>query len=216
MNVRAAIFDVDGTLLDTAPGVEQAVRFAERELGLEPLPETELRKFVGPPPREMYRRLYGLSDSDALRATELHRKFGREEGLFHSRPYPGMPAALQRLSGAGVKLGVATLKIQDVAERILEYHGLRAQFSAVVGVDAGESRTKRQTILLALEAMGERPGNAVMIGDSAYDAEGAQAAGVGFVGVLYGYGFRREAEILRTPGAKCARSAQEIVEEILQ
>ena len=56
----------------------------------------------------------------------------------------------------------------------------------------------------------------VMIGDSAYDAEGAQAAGVGFVGVLYGYGFRREAEILRTPGAKCARSAQEIVEEILQ
>jgi len=216
MNVRCVLFDVDGTLLDTAPGVEAAVRYAEGKMGLSPIAQAELRKFVGPPPREMYQKIYALCEKDARAAAEHHRLFGRETGLYQSKPYPGMVNALAEFARAGLLMGVATLKAQDVAERILRHHEMDGYFSTVVGVDAGENRTKKETILLALANMGQKSENAVMVGDSFYDAEGAALAGTKFIGVTYGYGFSGTDEVLRFAGAKAARNIEDIIKEVLQ
>lgn len=200
---KAILFDIDGTLLDTAPGVISSARHAIREMGFAPLPEAALRKFVGPPPRETYRALCQANEEQALRAALLHRQYGRERGLYDSRPYPGIPELVEALWRAGAKLGAATLKAQDVAEKILEHHALRRYLGAVVGVDAGETRTKADTIHLALQALGASPGEAVLVGDSEYDRAGAHLAGVQFAGVSWGYGFPPG-----TPGM--ARDAEEL------
>ena len=183
------LFDIDGTLLDTAPGVMEAARFAIGEMGFAALPDEVLRRFVGPPPVESYQKFCGATEEQAHRAAVFHRQYGREKGLYASRPYPGMARLLEELEESGARLGVATLKAQDVAERILEYHGFKARFGAIVGVDATETRTKRRTIELALEQLGSRASEAVLIGDIEYDREGASQAGVAFLGVDWGYGF---------------------------
>ena len=186
---EAIIFDLDGTLLDTSAGIFHSVRYAEKELGLTPIPETELKRFVGPPPKEMYREIYGLDDPTALTAAKKHREYGSARAIYEAEVYEGMEDVLGRLRQKGFKLGVATLKKQNIAEAVLKNFSLYGYFDTIVGMDEEESYTKSMTIRKAMENMCVR--QAVVVGDSPYDFEGAQASNTDFIGVLYGFGFRR-------------------------
>lgn len=181
------IFDLDGTLLDTSPGIFGSVRYAEKVMGLKPIADCELRKFVGPPPKEMYKKIYGLSDEDAMTATKAHRKYGVEKAVFQAEIYSGMKETLEKLKTCGFKLAVATLKKQNIAEIVLKNFGMYDFFDVVVGIDELESLTKAQTIEICLSKTNSE--FAVMVGDSEYDFKGAVEAKVDFIGVLYGFGF---------------------------
>ena len=74
--MKMVVFDLDGTLLDTSPGIFNSVRYAEKELGLVPVREEELKKFLGPPPKEMYKKIHGLDEKTALMAVRKHREYG--------------------------------------------------------------------------------------------------------------------------------------------
>ena len=190
MQYNMVIFDLDGTLLDTSPGIFGSVRYAEQQLNLKPIADSDLKKFVGPPPKDMYKKIYNLSEHDAIRATEAHRKYGMEQAIYEARLYDGIPEVLDELKRRNYKLSVATLKKQKIAEVILKRFALANYFDVIVGMDEEENFTKKITICNAMEYTGTS--KAVMVGDSEYDYHGAVSAGVDFIGVLYGFGFKKD------------------------
>lgn len=181
------IFDLDGTLLDTSAGIFNSVRFAEKQMGFAPVPDEALRRFVGPPPKKMYRQMYGVDEETALKATMYHRQYSREKAIYEACIYVGVQETLEELKRRGYKLAVATLKGQKIAEIILDRFGLAGRFDAIVGMDEAESLTKCKAIQCAIEGT-QTVGAALMVGDSDNDALGAEEAGVDFVGVTYGFG----------------------------
>lgn len=187
-NYELILFDLDGTLLDTSPGIFNSVRYAESQLGLTPIPDAQLKDFVGPPPKSMYMQIYGLDENRALLAAQKHREYGRTKAIFEAKVYPGIIELLSYLKNQGYKLGVATLKSQSIAETILTHYDIAHFFDVVIGMDAQETLTKCRTIQLAVNRM-HTSGDAILIGDSQYDYDGAREAGIDFLGVLYGFGF---------------------------
>jgi phosphoglycolate phosphatase len=185
---KMIIFDLDGTLLDTSIGIYNSVRYAEKKLGLKPILDSDLKKFVGPPPKNMYMELYGLNQGTAGNAVRLHREYGKNQGLYEAHLYPNIVDVLSRLKDEGCITAVATLKNQHIAERILEYFDLKKYFEVIIGMDDEETYTKGIVIQKAIEKV-NRTGDIVMVGDSQYDWEGASEVGIDFIGVLYGFGF---------------------------
>lgn len=181
------LFDLDGTLLDTSAGIFGSVRYAEQAMGFTPVAQEQLRLFVGPPPMQMYQQIYGADAETAAKATAYHRQYSREKAIYEATVYPGMIETLTALQQQGYKLGVATLKGQKIAEKVLKVHGLSGFFQVIVGMDEGESFTKCKTIQVAM-AQTNTTGKALMVGDSEYDYVGACEASVDFLGVTYGFG----------------------------
>lgn len=188
MKYELMIFDLDGTLLDTSLGIFNSVRYAERKMRFAPISDEKLREFVGPPPKEMYKKMYGADEDTALQAARYHREYGRTKAIYEASIYLGMESTLKILKDSGMKLAVATLKSQKIAESILSNFELLQYFDLVVGMDESESMTKCQLILKVIEET-KTTGKVVMIGDSQYDLDGAEEAGVDFIAVLYGFGF---------------------------
>ena len=182
------IFDLDGTLLDTSQGIFNSVRYAENKMGLRPVSDDVLRTFLGPPPQKMYSKIYGLNEKEAFMAAKLHREYGLKKAINEAVVYPNILDTLNFIGEEGYKLAVATLKSQNIAEKILSNYELLGYFDCVVGMDAYESMTKEQTISKAVLDT-ETKGEAVMVGDSIIDMIGAELAGADFIGALYGFGF---------------------------
>ena len=193
------IFDLDGTLLDTSEGIFNSVRYTEKRLNLPKLPTDKLREFVGPPPKEMYKRFYNISEEDACEAVRLHREYGRTQAIYEAVPYPGAESVLKTLKKAGYKLFVATLKSQSLARDILKNFRILEYFDKVVGMDPEETRTKKDTLTLILNDFGNPAEKAVLVGDTIYDAVGAKDAGIDFIAVLYGFGFKDETDVEQIP-----------------
>ena len=181
------IFDLDGTLIDTSPGIYGSVRYAESRMGLKPVDDSLLSQFVGPPPKETYMRLYGLSEEKALDAARFHREYGMEKAIYEAEVYEGIPETLSSIRDRGYSIAVSTLKGQIIADRMLRLYELYNFFDVIVGMDMKESLTKRDTIKIAMKHVGAV--KAIMIGDSTYDYNGAKEAGTDFIGVTYGFGF---------------------------
>ena len=190
-NYETVIFDLDGTLLDTSPGIFNSVRFAEQQLGFAPIPDDQLRVFVGPPPKQMYQKVYGVDEETAAKATAFHRQYSREKAIYEATVYPGMKETLTALKQQGYKLAVATLKGHKIAEKVLQIHGMADFFDSIVGMDEAESFTKCKTIQVAMEET-DTTGKVLMVGDSEYDYIGACEAKVDFLGAVYGFGIAAE------------------------
>lgn len=183
------LFDLDGTLLDTSQGIFNSVRYAEKEMGFTPISEECLVEFVGPPPKMMYMKMYDISEEIAFLAVQQHRKYAKEKAIYEATIYPGIMELLERLKKEGYKLGVATLKAQGIAKKILDYFQIAQYFNVIVGMNEKESLSKKDTIQIAIETTNTTD-ETLMIGDSLYDYEGAVKGGVKFLGVLYGFGFK--------------------------
>ena len=205
------IFDLDGTLLDTSKGIFNSVRYAENQMGFTKINDELLKRFVGPPPKLMYMKQYGIDEETALKAAKKHREYGRTKAVFEAEVYEGMEDVLNKLKSNGYKLAVATLKSQAIAETVLENFGLEKYFDCIVGMDVNETLTKSMTIKLAMQNT-EICDKAVMIGDSPYDYEGALEANVDFIGVTYGFGFEdKEASNYEFDVAKTSRDILDLV-----
>ena len=183
------LFDLDGTLLDTSTGIYNSVRFVEKQMKLKKIPEERLQEFVGPPPKKMYMEVYGLDEASALQAARYHREYGRTKAIYEAKAYPGIVWTLQQLNLLGFKLGVATLKSQEIAEEVLRLNGMLELFGCIAGMDQDETRKKVDTIHIA--QLDTDAKTTVLVGDSFYDYEGAVAAGIDFIGALYGFGFKK-------------------------
>ena len=190
---KAVIMDLDGTLIDTAPGIIRCAKDVLIRMGAPVPPDGEFTKFIGPPLPECFRLVTGRDKAFCLEAAEYYKAMFGPEYILWFRLYPGMLQLLQRCRDEGILLAVATNKQPVHMNSSLEHFGIREFFSAAEGQDLYSTLTKSQIIDRTLEAMGiADPGSALMVGDSWYDYEGAQGSGTDFAAALYGYGFTGE------------------------
>ena len=196
MKYTHLLFDLDGTLFDTAPGVMASVRHALGRMG-RPIPDDViLKKFIGPPLHEGFMEYCGMTADEAVTARVRYREYYENGGMLECTPYEGIADTLCRLREAGYILAVATSKPEVFAKKILAHFGMDRYFTYIAGSTLTEARTKKTEVIeYALESLGNPPPTVcLMIGDRVYDIEGAHAFGMPACGVFYGFGTREEIE----------------------
>jgi phosphoglycolate phosphatase len=190
------LFDLDGTLSDSAVGITKSVQHALAHFGIQVQDLDELHKFIGPPLRASFEAFYGFTAEQAETAVKIYREAYTKTGIHENTLYPGIPGMLQGLKAAGKNLLVATTKPAIYARQILARFGLEQYFVFLSGAELDGSRDeKAELIRYAFEHVsGMTKDNAVMVGDRNQDIWGAKAAGIRSIGVLYGFGNRQELE----------------------
>jgi phosphoglycolate phosphatase len=187
---RNFLFDLDGTLVDSQRGiVEAAAQAVAAVLPGRPIPD--LRPFIGPPIREIFRRSLGIDDPVLLaRLTARYRSAYDEEGYKFATLYDGVGAVLRTLADRRLSCCIVTNKPIVPTERMLVHLGIRAFFSDVAAPDSEQPHfdSKAQMVRALLERAGLLREDSVLIGDSEDDAQAAFETGISFMAVAYGYG----------------------------
>jgi phosphoglycolate phosphatase len=196
---RTVLFDLDGTLTDSRPGILRSTRHALRRLnettgGAAPIPEeSALDHMIGPPLRDTFAKMVGPKLVEAM--IGFYRERYQETGLFENTVYEGVPEALAALRNAGYRLFVATSKNEADARRILDHFALSQYFAEIYGAQNDGGRAIKSELigyLLEREGVKAKADEVAMIGDRKYDVLGAKAVGVLAMGALWGYGDRAE------------------------
>lgn len=188
-----AIFDLDGTLVDTAADLVSSLNFTIAAAGLAPVTYDDLTHLVGQGARVMIKRAFALREAELPEAEidPLYDRFiahYRAEMPGESRPYPGIVKALNALSQAGVTLAVCTNKTEILAVPLLDKLGLTSYFKAITCGDTFEFRKPdARHILGTIEKAGGDPDRTIMVGDSINDILAAKNANVPSIGVTFGY-----------------------------
>jgi phosphoglycolate phosphatase len=187
--LRAVLFDLDGTLLDTAPDMVGALNALRREHSLAPLPYEAIRSVVSHGAARIVKA--GFADADPETLLRLQQRFleiyrgalSRETRLF-----PGMDAVLQALAGWQIKCGIVTNKPAWLTEPLLVELGLRARFACVVSGDTLAERKPHPLPLLHAAALAEvTPGECIYVGDAERDVQAAHSASMPALVANYGY-----------------------------
>jgi phosphoglycolate phosphatase len=196
MTRPVALFDLDGTLVESAPGIIANVRHAMSVIGRPLDPAEDLTWVVGPPLSDIFARLLAPFGGEGVaEAFASYRATYDTVGMFESSVYPGIVAALDEFAGAGWQLFVATSKPAAVARRMLTHFGLADRFAAIYGsVADGTLAHKPDLLRYVIDTQGLTLGHTVMIGDRGFDISGAHANDLRAVGVLWGYGGLEELE----------------------
>ncbi len=188
------LFDLDGTLTNSMPGIFGCIRYALTTLGREIPDDTALKSFLGPPLFHSFRTVCGLSEEESDTAVRLYRERYSDVMISENSLYDGVSDMLKRLSDAGVSIAMATSKPQKYAEKIADGFGIARYFAAIIGASPDDKQCgKAHLIERALAAAGasDKQG-AVMVGDRRYDIEGAVTCGIHSIGAVYGYGSKEE------------------------
>ena len=200
MTQSTILLDLDGTLVDSLPGIEASCRAALAALGHVPPPDLDIAALIGPPIEDIVHVLLApYRDDRVVECVAAYRADYGARGLLASHPYPGVAAALDAMRGAGAQLILATSKRREFAERILAHLGFGVRFAGIHGSEPGGALDHKPELIAHIIARhGLDPARCVMVGDRRYDISGAHANGMRALGVLWGYGSRDE---LETAGA---------------
>ena len=206
MRYRAVFFDLDGTVTDSAPGILGSMQEALKAFGRYPDRE-ELRKYVGPPLRQMFADY--LPAHQVEEGVRLYREIYRGGRLFDAKIYDGIPQLLHRLMQAGIFVALATAKPKKTAEIFLAHFGLADRFDWIGGTEEEIGILDKTAVIRKnISQGGFAPSDCLMVGDRQDDLEGAAAAGIDAIGVLYGYGSREE--LLACPHLALVESPDEV------
>jgi phosphoglycolate phosphatase len=187
------LFDLDGTLTDSRPGIISCMRHALGVMGL-PVPEEHaLLRFIGPPTHDAFRELLSSSDPELnARAIGIYRERYAKLGLFENSVYPGVAEGLSALGQAGAKLYVCTSKPEVFANQIIDHFELRPYFAHVYGSELNGERSNKGDLIAHVLTLEGLTSDAWMIGDRLHDIRGAKLNALRSAGVLWGYGSREE------------------------
>lgn len=196
-NYSAVLFDLDGTIVDSAPGITASLAKTLAELNAPIQTPAELLRWVGPPILDSFRDLGGFDAEESQRALEVYRRHYLAEGVFDATVYEGIPEVLRAISEAGIPLSLATSKPETPATLVLEHYGLAHYFDELTGASDDETRSAKADVvaeaLRRLAADGFDLARPVMVGDRVHDIHGAAAHGVPTIFVTWGYGAPEEA-----------------------
>ncbi len=193
MSAATLVFDLDGTLIDTAPDLIDTLNVLFAREGLPPVPYDVARNLIGGGARAMITR--GIeAEGRSIDTAKLERMFGEfiahyaEHIADRSRPFPGVADALDELAAAGFRFAICTNKLERLSLRLLDALKLTHRFAAICGQDTfGVQKPDPEVLRRTIAAAGGSPQRAVMIGDSATDIRTARAAGVPVIAVDFGY-----------------------------
>ncbi len=190
------LFDLDGTLTASAPGIIKSIRYAFEKLDYPSPDDNEMRKFLGPPLTYSYREFCGFDEDTVARGVSLYREYYSERGIYDTSLFDGMRELLQSLKDSGRNLFVATSKPELFAKRIVSSLDIDKYFTAVAGSTLDEDRCSKAQVIdyLLRNCNITDKSTCIMVGDRKYDVVGANENGIKTVGVLFGYGSRKEFE----------------------
>ena len=196
VEARSVLLDLDGTLIDSQPGIVASCLAALKALGHDPGETLDVRSAIGPPLEETLHTLLKVHGDDRVaEAVTAYRQHYGESGLFGSEAYPGISDALCEMRGAGVRIYLATSKREIFARRILDNLDLAQYFDGIYGsVPGGRLDHKPELLAHILSDLGIEASRSLMVGDRRHDIVGAHSVKMRGVGVLWGYGSRDELE----------------------
>lgn len=194
--MKYILMDLDGTITNPKDGITKSFQYALKHWGIYIEDLDTLTKYIGPPLLNTFRKGYGFSEEETIKAVEKYREYYNRQGILENVVYSGMKELLSELKQAKKSMIVATSKPEPLAVRILEHFGLAEYFQDICGAALDETRAnKADVIRYALEKNKITDlSQVVMVGDRKYDVEGAKALGIKCIGVLYGFGSRQELE----------------------
>lgn len=199
------LLDLDGTLVDSRPGIVASIQYALREIGLPVPPAESLLWCIGPPLLESFKKLVG-PDSPHLFAPAVSKYRERYDttGIFECQVYPEIESTLAALHAQGHTLHVATSKFEFAAMRIVRHFELGKFFTSVQGSELDGTRADKGELIAHLLRKQEIPAShAIMIGDREHDMIGAGKNHIPAIGALWGYG--TGAELIAAGATLCAR-----------
>lgn len=213
--IKTVLFDLDGTLTDSGPGIMKGASFALSKFGIDETDTDKLRRFVGPPLKDSFHDLYGIPEEKCWEAITFYREYYTKTGIFENAVYPGIPELLKALKEAGKKVLVATSKPEPMARIVLEHFNLTTYFDLIIGATMDEKLSEKEEIIRLALKMGKENdlvssdlSEVIMVGDRNLDIQGAHKNGLKCIGVTFGYGSREELE--QADADQIADSAQEL------
>ena len=186
--IKLLIFDLDGTINDSSPGIKYCFRKTGEFYGKHDLTDEELRYGLTGPFEENIKKVLGLRDDQIPEAIDHYVEFYVREGQSMSEMFPNMNRMLHYLRDRGYVLGLATMMVEKFAKQTLHDYGVEELFDTIHGANFTIPYTKSDLIHMCLESTGIDAENAVMIGDGEDDYNASVKAGVCFIGATYGYG----------------------------
>lgn len=189
MRYKLVILDFDGTIADTSEGIIDSHRFAIAQMGRETPCDEELYSLIGGNLLNIYMNHFGFPEPDAREAVRIYRQRYAEFGIHKASLYPGFRELLVALKSEGVETGIATLKAEVFAKKMVRELGVADYFDYICGMDSQDGLTKSGLVKKCVEESQCALCDAVLVGDTNGDMQGAQEAGTAFVGVSYGFGF---------------------------
>lgn len=195
MAEKLILFDLDGTLTDSAPGITRSIQYAFDRMGYPKYSQAELRTFIGPPLTTQFPDFAGMNKEDTDRAIAYFRERYESIGKFENSVYPGITELLDSLRKEDFLTGMATSKPEHFAAQIADHFGLSSKLDYIQGAAMDESKVSKTDIIteiLAKSGFSSHRYDALMVGDRKYDIEGGRSTGVKTVGVTYGFGSREE------------------------
>ncbi|MDY5846388.1 MAG: HAD family hydrolase [Bariatricus sp.] len=198
MKYKYILFDLDGTITESGPGIVNSVEYALHKLGYEEKDRESLKRFIGPPLTESMMKFYKMTEEQADQGVVYYREYYVKKGIFENSIYDGFIDSIKKLKEAGLTLAVATSKPEKFAKIIADKFDFAKYFACVCGATMDEARiNKADVIRYTLDTLGiseEEKKSVLMVGDREHDILGAKANGLDGMGVLYGYGDRKELE----------------------
>lgn len=186
----AVLFDFDGTLLDSKGGIIHSYKMTLEEMGF-PIPDISVMDSLIGPPMQVSFTAMGVPAERLDEAIRRYRANYRDTGLYLHRLFPGVRNLLRTLKENGVYIAVASTKPQYLLEIIADYLGLNHFFDRIVGIVDDAHRPGKE-VLFAKALEGSSARRPIVVGDREFDTDGALAAGLDCIGVLYGFGSREE------------------------
>jgi phosphoglycolate phosphatase len=192
-SARTVVFDLDGTLVDTAPDLINALNFVLDREGLPPVPFHSARKLIGAGARRLIERGLELGSrtaglEDITRLTSDFIDYYAAHIADFSRPFEGLETALDDLASRGYRSAVCTNKLEWLSKLVLDQLGLSSRFSAICGGDTfGVSKPDPSILRQTIARAGGQLSSAIMVGDAGPDIGVARRAGIPVIGVEFGY-----------------------------
>ena len=199
MKFDTILFDFDGTLFDTSPGVFNSFDYLFKKYQME-FPREKYSLMIGPPLKESFQNIIGFKEEECDKAMKVYREYYGVKGIFECDVYGGVKKLVEDLRENGKNVFVATSKPEVYANAILEKKDMKSLFDFVGGSDLEEKNRveKIDIINYVLESNGIKDESSkekvLMIGDRKYDIIGAHQAGIKCCGILWGFGNRKEFE----------------------
>jgi phosphoglycolate phosphatase len=208
--LRAVLFDLDGTLIDSFPGIAAAYHQVLNQLDLGDMDDADLMQFIGPPIREVLEKRFLLTGHRLTEGIRIFRQHYGTHGLLQFTKYDDVDDMLETLQSAGLDLYIATSKLTTMAVDVIESAGWTERFKIVGGAEPGDTRYLKKDVIKW--TMGQVPsGTAViaMVGDRDVDITAARSLGLTGIGVTWGYG--EASELDRAGAIAIANSTKELL-----
>ena len=188
--MKAILFDLDGTLIDSSEGITKSTQYALAHYGIIENDLSKFYKFIGPPLVASFKKYYDFPEEQAVEAVAVYRERYNKIGLFECSLYPGVRECIEKLKAQGYLIGMASSKPEVSCCRILEHFGILELFDDVVGATFdGRIDTKEEVLNEVMCRWSDVPKDEMcLIGDTMFDVEGANQVGIRTVAVNFGFG----------------------------